>query len=326
MEFNLNLPGNTGLAPGEEAGKVFDLAILGGGPAGLTAAVYAMRKQIETVLISPDLGGQVLKTSGVENYMGYQYVTGPELGEKFSEQIRQFPIKLAVGESVTAVGQSPDTTFWMRTDAGREVKSRALILATGKRWRKLNVPGEEQYQGHGVSLCAVCDAPFFKNLPVVVAGGGNSAVTAAMDLLELNCRVTLVNMADGWQADPVLVERVRGKALLLDGYKILEIQGDGRQVQAVKAAPREGGEERVIEARGIFIEIGLLPNTEVFKNFVSLNRQGEIVADCATRTSRSGVYAAGDCTNVQEKQIIIAAGDGAKAALGVYKFLKNIPD
>jgi alkyl hydroperoxide reductase subunit F len=267
------------------------------------------------------LGGQVLKTSGVENYMGYQYINGPELSQKFSEQVRQFSLKLIQGESVVNCKQTGDNLFVCRTDGGREISSRTLVLATGKRWRKLNVPGEDDYVGHGVVYCSVCDAPFFKGLPVVVAGGGNSAVSAALDLLHLNSTVTLVNFAEGWQADPVLMDQIRGRVALLDHHQILGIEGDGQRITGVKMVDRAGGSEKRIPAQGVFVEVGLIPNTEIFKGFVALNEYNEISVDCTSRTSRRGVFGAGDCTSVPEKQIIIAAGDGAKAALAAYHYI-----
>jgi NADH-dependent peroxiredoxin subunit F len=306
-------------------GHRFDLVIVGGGPAGMTAAMYASRKQLDTILVSPDLGGQVLVTSGVENYIGYQYITGPELSQKFSAHIRQFPLKLLSPERVTAAAPRPDGDLQVTTDAGSEVRGRTLILATGKRWRKLGVPGEDAYLGRGVANCAVCDAPFFKGEAVAVVGGGNSAVTAAIDLLNVQGRVTVVNFSDGWQADPVLLERVRGRVDLLDAHRVLEVLGDGKRVTGVRIAPRDGGPERRLDVSGVFVEIGLLPNTELFRGFVDLNPQGEIVVDCATHTSRPGVYAAGDCTTVPEKQIVIAAGEGAKAALAAFAYLNRLP-
>jgi len=180
LDFKLDVPFGGNLSEGEEKELVFDVAILGGGPAGMTAAVYALRKQMSVVMVSPDLGGQVLKTSGVENYMGYQYVTGPELSSKFSEQIQRFPIKLLQGESVVGLSQGEDRLFSTTPDGGRVLRSRTLILATGKRWRKLNVPGEDTYLGHGVVYCAVCDAPFFKGLQVVVVPPPAEAVLAAL--------------------------------------------------------------------------------------------------------------------------------------------------
>lgn len=326
FEFKLDLPLNADLKAGEEQDQVFDLAIAGAGPAGMTAAVYALRKQLRVVMISPDLGGQVLWTRGVENYMGYQYIGGPDLAQKFSEQVRQFPLKLAQGESVTAAEEDAGRGFVLTTSAGRRIAARSLLAATGKRWRPLNVPGEDAYRGRGVSFCAICDGPFFKGLPVVVVGGGNSGISAALDLLALGCPVTVLNVADGWQADPVLLDQVAGRAALLDAHRLTAITGDGEKVTGVSIQPRDGGPERQLEARGVFIEVGLLPNTEWCRGFVELNRHGEIVVDDRARTSRPGVFAAGDCTTVPEKQIIIAAGEGAKAALTAHRFLKNIPD
>jgi NADH-dependent peroxiredoxin subunit F len=321
MDFILDLPQESTLAQGEERNEIFDLAILGGGPAGLTAAVYASRKQMKTVMLTPDLGGQVLATSGVENYMGYQYINGPELSKKFSEQIRQFPIKLILHDQAAAVAPREEGLFVITTQEGRQLTSRTLVLATGKRWRELGVPGEKEYVGRGVAYCAICDAPFFKNLPVAVAGGGNSAISAALDLLKLNASVTVVNFSDDWQADPVLLEQVRGRADLLSGHRVLEIVGDGEQVTGIMIAPMNGGPTRLLTVRGIFVEIGLIPNTEVFKEFITLNAKAEISVNCGSATSRPGVFAAGDCTSVPEKQIIIAAGEGAKAALAAYRYL-----
>lgn len=326
LDFKLELPQTAQLNPGEELKQVFDVIILGAGPAGMTAAVYCSRKQLNTLVLTPDLGGQVLWTSGVENYMGYQYITGPELVAKFSEQIRQFPLKLVNNERAVAVEETPEHRFRVRSDNGRWFTGRTLILATGKRSRRLGVSGEDLYQGRGVSYCSVCDGPFFRGLPVVVAGGGNSAVTAAIDLQGLGCNVTLVNQAQGWQADPILLQQVQGTATLLEQHRVLEVQGDGQRVSGIKLAPLGGGPERVVAAQGLFVEIGLLPNTDLFRDFVALNPKQEVLTDCFTRTSRLGVYAAGDCTSVPEKQIIIAAGDGAKAALASYRFIKQIPD
>lgn len=326
LEFKFDLPLNAGLLPGEEHDQVFDLAIAGAGPAGMTAAVYALRKQLKLVMVSPDLGGQVLWTRGVENYMGYQYIGGPDLAKKFSDQVRQFPLKLAQGESVTAIAEQAGKGFQLATSAGRRISARSVLVATGKRQRPLNVPGEKDYLGRGVSFCAICDGPFFKGQPVVVVGGGNSGISAALDMLELGSPVTVLNLADGWQADPVLLKQVAGRAQLLDAHRLAAIEGDGSRVTAAVIRPRDGGPERRLEARGVFIEVGLLPNTEFCRGTVALNQHGEIVVDGHARTSRPGVFAAGDCTTVPEKQIIIAAGEGAKAALTAYRFLKNIPD
>lgn len=327
MEFSLNLdlPRQTTMQVGEEKDKVFEVAIIGGGPAGMTAAVYCARKQLDTVMLSGDLGGQVLWTSGIENYMGYHYITGPELSKKFSEQIEQFPIKVSLQELVTAIKQDEKKIFHIATNKEKVFQARSLILATGKRSRDLGVPGEDTYRGRGVSYCSICDGPFFKGKKIVLAGGGNSAATAALEMLGLNSPVTMVNLVDGWQADPILMEKIKDDVTLLDGHRITEIKGNGQRVTGVMVEPRTGGQSRELEAEGVFVEIGLLPNTDAFQSFVELNRQGEVVTDCFARTSRPGVYACGDCTSGPDKQIIIAAGDGAKAALAAYRFIKKIP-
>jgi NADH-dependent peroxiredoxin subunit F len=321
LDFKLGLPLESTLKPGEETGQMFEVIIIGGGPAGLTAAMYVARKQMKAVLISPDLGGQVLATSGVENYMGYQYITGPELSMKFSEQIRQFPIKVLQNEKAINVRQNEDKTFWVQTDSQRELQAQTLILATGKRWRKLNVPGENEYAGRGVAYCAICDAPFFKGLPVAVIGGGNSALTAALDLIKLHSQVTVINFSENWQADSILLERVKDQVTLLAGFRVLEIMGNEKGVTHIKIVPRQGGREQIIPVQGVFVEIGLIPNTELFEGLVKLNEQREILVAGTGQTSRLGIFAAGDCTDVLEKQIIVAAGDGAKTGLAVYRYL-----
>lgn len=325
LSFNLDLPAQTGLTDSDSGDKVYQVAILGGGPAGMTAAVYLARKQVDTLMLTPELGGQVMWTTGIENYMGYQYITGPELSKKFSEQITQFPIKLGQGESAGNTGQQQDGLFVIRTKSNKTFLSRALIIATGKRSRELNVPGEQEYRGRGVSYCSICDGPFFKGKSVIVAGGGNSAATAALEMIGLNSPVTMINTAKEWQADPVLMDKIRGRAELITGSKVTEIRGDGHKVTEVVIEDNSKGEKHTVAAEGIFVEVGLIPNTEAFSSFVECNERGEVKTDCYTRTSRPGVYAAGDCTTVPDKQIIIAAGDGAKAALAAYRFINQLP-
>jgi alkyl hydroperoxide reductase subunit F len=209
-------------------------------------------------------------------------------------------------------------------DTGTLYSSRTLILATGKRHRSLNVPGEKELLGRGVAYCATCDAPFYKGKKVVVAGGGNSAFTTAMDLLKVDAEVTLVNFIRGWQADEALQGRIKqgGKVTLLDYHQVSKIEGTNR-VTAVVVTDRENKQEERIEANGIFIEVGLLPNSDMVKDLVDLNDQGEVIVDCLCRSSVAGLYGAGDVTTVPHKQIIIAAGEGAKAALSAYSYLMD---
>ena len=302
-------------------GHTYDLMIAGAGPAGLTAAVYAARKKMDILLISKDIGGQTLLTSAVENYMGYQYITGKELIQKFEEQVKIHPIDLAIGEEVDAV-KLEEGAIKVHTKSGKEAVGRAAIIASGKRPRPLNVSGEKELVGRGVSYCAVCDAPLFSGREVAVVGGGNSAATAAIDLIKIANKIYVINLRKSWQAGPVLVEQVEKseKVRKFFGYEVREILGRDR-VEGIVVKSLETQQTEKLRVQGIFIEIGLIPNSEFVTGLVELNKDGEIVVDCACRTSVPGIFAAGDVTSVPEKQIIVAAGEGAKAALSAYNYL-----
>jgi alkyl hydroperoxide reductase subunit F len=301
----------------------YDLLILGGGPAAMSATVYAARKMMTLAIITKDFGGQVRETSEVENWLGFQSINAKDLADHFEEHVKSFDIAVSLGTAATEVSKEADT-FKVRTDSDRVFSSRALILATGKRHRLLNVPGEKELVGRGVAYCATCDAPFFKGKKVVVVGGGNSAFTTAMDLLKVEAEVTLVNFTKGWRADETLKQRVRqtDKVSLLDYHQVVRIEGRDR-VTAVVVRNRENEEEEKLDASGVFVEIGLLPNNESFKDLMELNEQGEVIVDCCCQTSVEGVFGAGDVTTVPHKQIVIAAGEGAKAALSAYDYLIN---
>jgi alkyl hydroperoxide reductase subunit F len=315
--------------PASEA-RLYDLIIIGGGPAGMTAAVYAARKRLVTLLVTSNLGGQTLLTSEIENYMGYQYITGKELADKFQEQVRQFPIALDLGDRVkrlTVEDQPPspahaERIFLATTENGKRFRGRSVIIASGKRSRTLNVPGEERLTGRGVSYCATCDAPLFAGKDVAVIGGGNSAFTAVADLISIAGKIYVVNYAYDWQADQVLLERAErsDKVSSFLGHQVVEIQGQDR-VEGVVIQPREGGDTKELAVQGVFVEIGLFPNSEFAQGLVQLNSVGEVMVDDQGQTNVPGVFAAGDVTTVPEKQIIVAAGEGAKAALNAYKYL-----
>jgi alkyl hydroperoxide reductase subunit F len=304
--------------PTAQAGKEYALAIIGGGPAGLTAAVYAARKRTDTVLLTHDLGGQVLWTSAVENYPGFQYIQGRELIEKFKAQVSQFPIDVSLGFKIVSV-QPLAGGYRISLEDGSHFTARSLIIATGKRYRNLNVPGEKELIGKGVAFCATCDAPLFGGKTVAVVGGGNSALTAAKDLLSYAEKIFIINISPEMQGDPVLLEPIKksGKVEFLLNTKVLSIQGTDR-VESVTVSSQG---QRTIDVSGVFVEIGLIPNSDLFKGLVDMNQGGEIMVDCACRTSRAGVFAAGDVTTVPEKQIVVAAGEGAKAALSAYEWL-----
>jgi NADH-dependent peroxiredoxin subunit F len=302
---------------------MYDLLILGGGPAAMAGAVYGARKMLSCALLSKDFGGQIRETSEVENWLGFQNINAKDLADSFEEHVKSFSIPVALGIRITGVAKQ-EQTFRVSTDTGTLYSSRTLILATGKRHRSLNVPGEKELLGRGVAYCATCDAPFYKGKKVVVAGGGNSAFTTALDLLKVDAEVILVNFIKGWQADEALQSRMKqgGKVTLLDYHQVSTIEGTER-VTGVVVKSRENEKETRIEANGIFIEVGLLPNSDMVKDLVNLNDQGEVIVDCLCRTNVEGFYGAGDVTTVPHKQIIIAAGEGAKAALSAYSYLMD---
>jgi alkyl hydroperoxide reductase subunit F len=310
-------------SPPIESGREYDLIIVGAGPAGLTAGVYAARKMLNTLLISEDVGGQLLLTSEVENYLGFYYIEGVALVEKFEEQVRRHPIDVDLGEKVSKVEHEPPK-FRVVTESGKFFKSETVIIATGKRSKKLNVPGEQELVGRGVSYCATCDAPLFAGKDVAVIGGGNSALTAVNDLLNIGAtRIHVVNIVDRLQADPILIEKTENpeKVELHLGHEVVEIGGMGSRVASITIRHSDSGQTKILEVEGVFIEIGLVPNSELARGLVRMNQWGEIITDCYARTSTEGVFAAGDVTTVPEKQIIVAAGDGCKAALAAYAYL-----
>ncbi len=298
---------------------IYDLLILGAGPAGMTAGVYAARKQLRTVIVSKDIGGQTSWSSGIENYLGYLYITGPELVAKFEEHVRNFNLKMEFGKVVKFAHAD---TFVANTEDGREFQARAVIVATGKSPKMLNVPGEDEFRGRGVSYCPTCDAPLFSGFNVAVIGGGNSGFDAAIQLIKICPKVYIVEATSSLKADEVFIQR----ALAADNVEILvntrveEIIGN-EMVTGVRCENIVTGEKRTLDVQGVFVEIGLSPNTGFLAGLLPLNEWGEIPVDCECRTGIPGLYAAGDVTNVAEKQIIIAAGQGATAALRAYDFL-----
>ena len=305
-----------------QSGEPYELLIIGGGPAGMTAAVYSARKQIRTLLVSEDLGGQLLWTSDIENYMGYQYITGRELTDKFKSQMEQFPIvDIIVGDSVGKLAREDDQ-FVATMASGRKYIGKTVIIASGKRSRPLNVPGERELIGRGVSYCATCDAPLFKGKDVAVIGGGNSGLTAVVDLMGIASKIYVVNISPTWQADPVIVEKTEGAENVtpLLSHRVTSIRGEN-VVTGITVESLGTQESKELSVQGVFIEIGLLPNSEFVSNLVQLNRWGEIIVDCGCRTNVPGVFGAGDVTSVPEKQISVAIGEGSKAALSAYKYL-----
>ncbi len=309
--FGLGLP--------TEVEGIVDVGIVGGGPAGFTAAVYLARKKRSVAIVTKELGGQVAWTLGIENYMGYQYITGKELTDKFVEQVRQFPIPVVTDE-VTELKVGKDL-FTIATAGGRSIVARTVIVASGKQPRELGIPDEKKYVGKGLSYCATCDAPLFTGKDVAVCGGGNSAVQAAIDLSQISPKVYIVSRSP-WRADGVIVDKANslGNLERKTEYTILGVVGDS-SVEGLRVKDKATGKEEVLPVKGVFVEVGLDPNTGFLKGIVDLNEYGEVIVDSLCQTRIPGLYAAGDVTNVHEKQIVVAAGEGAKAALSAHEYL-----
>jgi alkyl hydroperoxide reductase subunit F len=297
----------------------YDVIIVGGGPAGLTAAVYAARKMLNVLLITQNIGGQALYSLDVENYMGYQFISGQDLMDRFQTQVEKYHVQKSFAV-VTAV-EKEEEAFVARTETGEEYHAKTVIIATGKRSRTLNAKGVDRFLGRGVSYCATCDAPLFADMDVAVLGGGNSAITAAYELMSIARKVYLINR-NPWRADEVYLEKIQDAPNIerLLGYELTEVKGDDA-VTAVVLRRVSDGSLITLPTTGIFIEIGLIPNSDVVSDLVLLNKDNEIVVSCDCSTSIPGIYAAGDVTTVPEKQIIVAAGEGAKAAISAYKYL-----
>jgi len=302
---------------------MYDLMIIGGGPAGLTASVYAARKQLNTLLISIDIGGQVNKTLGIENYMGYQFIEGPELIDKFQTQMSQFPIDQKIGDKVSRL-EKIEGGFQAVSQAGDKYQAKAVIYAAGKSPRKLNVPGEAELTARGVTYCAICDGPVFAGQRVAVVGGGNSALEAALDMVKIAEHVDLVSLTP-LTGDAILIDKLSAakNLTIFTEHQTEKIEGQdfasGMLIRDLKS-----GEKKRLDVTGVFIEIGLVPNSEAVSGLIELNKWGEVPVSCSCETTVPGLYAAGDVTDIPEKQIVVAAGEGAKAALQAHRYLQRL--
>jgi len=303
----------------------YDVLIVGGGPAGAAAAVYAARKGIRTGIVAERFGGQTLDTLGIENFVSVLETEGPKFAGALEAHVRAYDVDIMNLQRVEALlpAEQAGGLATVRLANGAELRSRTVILSTGARWKNINVPGEQEYKTKGVAYCPHCDGPLFKGKRVAVIGGGNSGVEAAIDLAGVVGHVTLLEFADALRADAVLVNKLKSlpNVSVHTGAQTTEITGDGQKVNGLDYTERATGARHRVELEGVFIQIGLVPNTEFLKGTVELSRYGEIVIDAKCHTSLAGVYAAGDATTVPYKQIIIAAGDGAKAALGAFDHL-----
>lgn len=299
-----------------------DLIIIGAGPAGMTAAVYAARQKANTLLLSRDVGGQVNWTLGIENYMGYQFIEGLELISKFEEQVRKFPIDIAIGSEIKSLIRVHGG-FEIEVSDGTKYTGRTVIISSGKRPKMLNVPGEEKLRGRGVTYCEVCDGPLFQGMEVAVIGGGNSALEAAIDMSKIARHIYLTSLTP-LTGDHILREKVQeaGNVTVLTEHETLEVEGT-ETVSGIKMRDLKSGAEKDLKVEGVFVEIGLIPNSDFARGILTLNELGEIMVDCTCETGVPGLYAAGDVTNVPAKQIVVAAGEGAKAALQAHQFLQK---
>jgi alkyl hydroperoxide reductase subunit F len=298
-----------------------DLIIIGAGPAGITAAIYAVRKRLDLLVISTDIGGQTAWSGDIQNYTGHQFITGPELTAKFEEHMLKYGIPIKEQEEVIELASSGGV-ITIKTDKG-SYTSKAAIIASGKRSRELNVPGEKEFKNRGLTYCATCDGPLFAKKQVAVIGGGNSALDAALQLMRIASHVYLINAVGRLTGDPVMIEKIeaaRDIVSVMNDTKVLAITGD-RMVRSIKTESAGKG-ARDIPVEGVFVEIGLIPNS-YFASGVAKNEHGEIKVDTHNRTNIPGVFASGDVTDVPEKQIIIAAGEGAKAALAAFRYLSR---
>ncbi len=304
---------------------MYELIIIGAGPAGITAAVYAARKKIKTLLISGDIGGQGLTAWLVENYMGYQFIEGRELMRKFEEQVKQFPtdVKVEVGKRAERLSRV-NGGFEVSTNKGETYRAKVVILATGKRPRQLGIPGEKELLGRGVTYCAICDGPLFADVKVAVIGGGNSALEASNDMVKVADHVYLISLTS-LIGDQILIDKVKvaSNLTMFLEHEVLEIRGKN-SVEGIRIRDLKSRHEKELDVGGVLIEIGLMPNSELAKGLVTLNRLGEVVVDCGNETGVPGFFAAGDVTSVPDKQIVIAAGEGAKAALQAHRYLQRL--
>ena len=298
---------------------LYDLIIIGAGPAGITAAVYAARKRMNFIVITNDIGGQTAWSGDIENYTGYQFVTGPDLVAKFEEHMRKYNIAVKENEPVIDIEKKDGLISVKTLKGGYEAKT--LIIASGKVSRELGVPGEKEFKNKGFTYCATCDAPLFSGKDVAIIGGGNSALDAALQLTKIACHVYIVNITSGLGGDAVMREKIEKSpnVTVMNNTKVTAVYGD-KMVQGM-TVKRDGKEER-IAVEGIFVEIGLLPNS-TFAGEIEKNEHGEIKVNCKNETNIPGIFAAGDVTDVSEKQIIIAAGEGSKAALAAFKYLSQ---
>jgi len=311
------------------AKEPFDMLIVGGGPAGSAAAIYSARKGIRTGIIAERFGGQLMDTLGIENLISVKETEGPKLTQALEQNVKSYDVDIMNLQRAKALRKT-DTGLEVELENGAVLKSKSMIISTGARWRSMNVPGEEEYRNKGVAYCPHCDGPLYKGKRVAVIGGGNSGVEAAIDLAGIVSHVTLIEFDSKLRADAVLQNKLNSlpNVTVLTSALTTEALGDGKKINGLRYKDRTNESEHVIELEGIFVQIGLLPNTDWLKGTIDLSPRGEILISDKGETSLPGVFAAGDCTTVPYKQIIISMGEGAKASLGAFDYLirSSVPE
>ncbi|AFY02139.1 alkyl hydroperoxide reductase subunit F [Bdellovibrio bacteriovorus] len=310
-------------APSEPVNKNlghFDVLVIGGGPAGASAAIYTVRKGLSTAMITEKIGGQVQETKGIENLIGVTYTEGPALAAQLNQHIASYPVKVLENRRVKKI-HTENKVKAIELESGEHLTADSIIVTTGAKWRELGVEGEKEYLGRGVAYCPHCDGPFYKGKKVAVIGGGNSGVEAAIDLAGIVREVVVFEYNDQLKADKILVDKLKSlpNVSIVTSAKTEKVIGDGSKVQQIQYLDRSLNKEEKMDLDGIFVQIGLVPNSQFLKETVELTKFGEIIVDEKGRTSAKGIYAAGDVTTTPYKQIVIAMGEGAKAALAAFE-------
>lgn len=309
-------------------GRTLDLIIAGGGPAGMSAAVYSSRRKLDTLMITNDIGGQTNWSAEVENYLGYEFMSGYDLSQKFYEHVKKidddnalFDLELLENDPVAKI-EPEDNEFLVTTQSNKVFRSRAVLIATGAKPRNLNIPGEKELIGRGVTFCATCDGPLYRDKVIAIIGGGNSAMEAVLYLTKIAKAIFIININENFRGETTLAEEIAklSNVTVKNNTDTLAMAGEGK-LEKIKIKNKKTLQEEWLEVDGVFEEIGYEPNSAPFANLVRLNTKKEIVIDERNRTSIPGIFAAGDVSSVTQKQIIIAAGEGAKAVLEIYNYL-----
>jgi alkyl hydroperoxide reductase subunit F len=309
-----------GLETNQTLNNIYDVAVLGAGPAGMTAAIYSSRKNLKTIMIAYDSGGQVGTTYDIGNYPGFEMITGPDLVEMFTKHVKEYDIETMLGEKISKI-EIENKCRQIFTESGQKICAKAIIVATGAFKRMLNIPGEKEFAGKGVVYCSTCDGPLYKGMDIAVIGGGNSALEAAIEMDSIAKSVYLVTKSD-WSGDEILQDKVSSAKNItsLKHHQPIEIQGDDSVTNLI-VKEKETDEEKSLNVDGVFIEIGLYPNSDFMLDLVETTERGQIRVDRNGDTGIRGIFAAGDVTDGKENQIIVAAGEGATAALSAFNYL-----